>query len=377
MYRNNLLAIVLFLVAIGLMMVFSASILQGGRMQADSTFSRQLLWVSLAFLGLWLCSKIDYHRVIRQAPLILGVSVILLVIVLLPHVGQKINNARRWIRFFGIGIQPSELAKLAAVIFVSWWVTRNRYWVKDLKKVFLPLMVVAVVLGGLVVMEPDFGTGVLIAAVVVFMGVLGGMRVGPLIPAAAVAMPVLYFLVWSSPYRRMRWLAFLDPWLYYKDGAGFQLIQSLIAIGSGGATGLGLGESRQKLGFLPEAINDFIFSILGEELGFMGSVLVIGLFIAFVWNGMRAARRARDLEGFMLISGVTMVIGFQALINLFVVTGMMPTKGISLPFISAGGSSLFFFMCSVGLMLNAVGQCREEEAGLLEDSTMPAATDEL
>ena len=300
MYRNNLVAIVIFLVAIGLIMVFSSSILQGGDFCGHVIFFRQLLWVSLAFFGMWVFSKIDYHRVLKLAPLLLGLTVLLLIAVLIPGVGYRIHGAQRWFRFRGIGFQPSELAKLAVVLFVAYWVCRNQHRIKSVVWVFLPLVLLTVLVGALLIREPDFGTAVLLAGVVVAMGILGGMRLTPLIPAALAAMPTLYFLVWRVPYRRERLLAFLNPWEHL-DGAGYHLIQSLIALGSGGLTGLGLGESRQKLGFLPMASNDFVFSILGEELGLLGAALVLGLFVAFIINGMRAAKHARDLEGFMLI----------------------------------------------------------------------------
>ena len=360
MCRNNLIAIVIFLVAIGLIMVFSASIPQAEDFRADVVFFKQLLWVSIGLFGMWIASKVDYHRVIKLAPHLLGLTVLLLVAVLIPGLGHRTHGAQRWIRFWGVGFQPSELAKLAAVIFVTYWGCRNQHRVKSLLHVFGPLMCLAVLLGGLIILEPDFGTGVLLVGVIVAMGVLGGMRLTPLVPVALAGLPALYFLAWLVPYRRARLLAFLNPW-EHMDGSGYHLVQSLIALGSGGLMGLGLGESRQKLGFLPMASNDFIFSIIGEELGLLGATLVMGLFVAFLWQGMRAARRAPDLEGFMLITGVTLVISMQALINLCVVTGLVPTKGISLPFISSGGSSLFIFMCSVGLMLNVVGHGRADD----------------
>ncbi len=360
MYHNNLVAIVIFLVAIGLVVVFSSSILQGGTFGGSVTFFRQLLWMSLAFFGMWIMSKVDYHKVVALGPYVLGISVILLIAVLIPGIGYQRYGAQRWIRSGPLGFQPSEVAKLAAVVFATYWVCRNRERIQSIKYVFFPLVALAGLLGGLMMLEPDFGTAVLLVTVVMGIGVLAGMRLWPMLPAMGAALPMLYFLVWHVPYRRDRLLAFMNPWEHL-DRSGYHLVQSLIALGSGGITGLGLGESRQKLGFLPMASNDFVFSILGEELGLLGALLVVGLFAAFVWNGMRAAKRARDLEGFLLIQGVTLVIGIQALINLCVVTGLMPTKGISLPFISSGGSSLVIFMCAVGLMLNAVKQGEEQE----------------
>lgn len=351
-------AIVLVLAIVGLVMVASTKMVRASGPQDCRLLNRQLLWVALALTVMVVFSKIDYRLLALLSPFILVGTVLLLIAVLV--IGFKHNGARRWIRFLGFGIQPSELAKFALVLFVSAWLSRDPERPKSLRMGFLPVLVVAGLVGGLVLVEPDFGTALLLVIITMTIGLLAGVRLRHCAPLVVFAVPLSYHLVWAVKYRHDRLLAFLDPWKYY-DGVGYQLCQSLVALGTGGVFGVGPGQSRQKLGFLPEAVHDFIFAILGEELGVLGTVTVVVLFGAFVVFGMRVAFRARDRLGFLIASGVTLTIAFQALINMAVVTGSAPTKGISLPFVSFGGSSLFFLMCSVGVLLNIARRTEEAE----------------
>jgi cell division protein FtsW len=223
----------------------------------------------------------------------------------------------------------------------------------------------------LIVVEPDLGTAILVTVVGVTVAVLAGLRVRYLLPFVLPVVPLFYFLVWNVKWRHDRLLAFLDPWQYYK-GVGYQLCQALMALGSGGVFGVGPGESRGKLEYVPEAIHDFVFAILGEEFGFVGTISVVVLFAAFVWLGRRIAVGACDRLGFLLASGVTLTIGLQALINMGVVTGLVPTKGIALPFISIGGSSLCCLMASVGLLLNVARQSEKATHVVPADVPVPA-----
>lgn len=358
---STLIAIVLLLAFIGLIMVASTSLVGAESLEDCGYLRRQIIWVALAVTAMLCVSRIDYHVMARLSPWILAGTALLLIAVLIPGIGTRHNGARRWIRFLGFGVQPSEIAKLAVVLFVAAWLSRGTDRAKSFLSGFLPVLAVTGAVGALIVVEPDLGTTILVGVVGVGVGVLAGFRATHLAPFVVPCIPFLYHLVWMVSWRRERLLAFLDPWKYY-DGVGYQLCQALVALGSGGCTGVGLGQSRQKLGFLPEAIHDFIFAILGEEAGLIGTLLVVSLFAAFVWYGFRVASRARDQLGFLIAGGVTLTIGLQALINMAVVTGAAPTKGISLPFVSFGGSSLFFLMCMAGMLLNVARQTEEAEA---------------
>jgi len=367
----GIIAIVLVLAILGLVMIASTSMVKADSFTTCTLLNRQALWMSLALFVMFVTMYVDYHWLARISPWILAGSVLLLVAVLVPGIGFKHGGARRWIHVPGVSIQPSEIAKLAVVLFVAWWCTQGPGRVKSFRWGFLPVMAVVGLLALLIVVEPDLGTAVLVAVVGLAVAVLAGMRLRYLLPVLLPVVPLLYLLVWNVKWRHDRLLAFLDPWQYY-NGVGYQLCQSLMALGSGGVLGVGVGQSRGKLGFLPEAIHDFVFAILGEELGFVGTLSVVLLFAVLVWLGRRIAVRACDRLGFLVASGVTLTIGLQALINMAVVTGLVPSKGIALPFISVGGSSLCCLMASVGLLLNVARQA--ERAGQFAplDAPLPA-----
>jgi len=360
---STIIAIVLILSVIGLVLVASTSLIGGEDARAFSHLKRQGVYTLLALAAMLVLMRVDYHKLATLAPWFLAATVLLLAAVLVPHIGMWHNGARRWIRFplmgMRVGIQPSELAKLTVVLFAAWWLSRSMWRTETFARGLLPVLGVGLLVAGLVVCEPDLGTAILVMCVALVLAVLAGVKLRHLAPVVVPTGAAFGIAVWMM--RSDRILAFLDPWAHYSEPAGYHLCQSLMALGSGGLTGIGPGQSRQKLGFLPEIKHDFIYAILGEEMGLIGTGVVLLLFAALVWYGMRVAQRARDLLGFLIASGVTLVIGLQALINIAVVTGSVPTKGISLPFVSLGGSSLVVLMASVGVLLNVARQAEAAE----------------
>jgi len=295
------------------------------------------------------------YRLLRRPPVVftaLGVVLILLLAVLLL---DRAHATHRWVRIGPASLQPSEFAKLAVVIFLAWYleprVKRGGGGVNGIWETLVPALGPVIALAALVVIEPDLGTSLMILLVAGAMLFEAGLSLQYLAGAIAAALPVIYLLIVRVPYRYSRLMAFLHP-EQDPQGAGFQLLQSLIAVGSGGFFGVGLMASRQKLFYLPEAHTDFIFAVLSEELGFIGGAMVIALFAIYGWRGLRAALRAPDDFGRMLAMGITFLVVGQALFNLSVVVGLLPTKGIPLPFISYGGSSLVVMLLATGILLN-------------------------
>lgn len=319
-------------------------------------FMKHLLWILIGSLLFMAMSMVDYHYLQKLSIPILVISLVLLLLVLLPGVGTVANGARRWIRFNNIlGVQPSEFAKLAVIIFISSYIAKNQDRMSEFKCGFMiPIGVIALT-SALVMKEPDFGTAAFIAILSLIMLIVGGTRIIFVCFTAIAFAPFIHKMLFEVSYRKERLMAFLDPW---KDpsGTGYHIIQSWIALGSGGLTGLGIGGSKQKLFFLPESSSDFIFTILGEEFGFLGVIAIITLFVLLLWQGLRIVHRARDVFGFFLGLGITVMFGLQAIINIAVVSGIVPTKGIPLPFLSSGGSSLLFSMMGVGILVNVARQ---------------------
>jgi len=338
---------------LGLMMVLSASSVEALHSYGGAWlfFKRQVVWVALGLVALVVTARADYHRWRVLALPGVVVSGLLLVIVLLPGVGVTAGGSTRWLGFGPLRMQPSELAKLAVLVFAADLLTRRAERVHERGALVRPLLVVVGVLGGLVMLQPDMGTTIilgLIALTVVFVGGLPLLRMAGLVVGSAAA-ALLFGLV--EGYRRARLLAFLDPW---KDAGntGYQVAQSLVALGSGRVTGVGLGGSRAKWGFLPNAHTDFIFAIIGEELGLIGTLLVVVLFVAFTVLGVQAVLRAPDRFGSLVAAGVTGWIAGQALINMGAVTGRLPVTGVPLPFVSFGGSALVVTMAAAGLLMS-------------------------
>jgi len=347
------------LVALSVVMVYSASAPVALQRYGQASFFviRQVMWAALGLPMLWFLMKVDY-RTYREPIFIwscLGLATLALVAVLFS---APVNNARRWFGMAGIGVQPSEFAKLAAIIFIAAILERRMHRIDEVTFSLLPIGIVVTVFVGLVLLEPDFGTSmslILIAAAMVFAA---GLNYRYILGALLVALPTVYIILMGASYRRRRLLAFLNPW---DDplGDGFQIIQSLIAVGTGGLWGRGLMNGVQKLFYLPEPHTDFIYSVISEELGLVGATAVILCFGIITWRGMRAALRAPDSFGAFLAVGLTTMIAVQALVNISVVLGLMPTKGIPLPFVSAGGSSLLVNLIGMGILLNVSQHAHE------------------
>jgi len=351
----------ILLVALSVVMVYSASapVALSRYGQASFFVIRQTMWAALGLPMLWFLMKLDY-RTYREPVFVwscLGLVTLALVAVLFS---APVNNARRWFGMAGIGVQPSEFAKLAAIIFIAAILERRMHRIDDVTYSLLPIGIVVAALVGLILLEPDFGTSmslILIASAMVFAA---GLNYRYIFGALLAALPAVYIIAMGASYRRRRLLAFLNPW---DDplGDGFQIIQSLIAVGTGGVWGRGLMNGVQKLFYLPEPHTDFIYSVISEELGLVGATAVILCFSIITWRGMRAALRAPDSFGAFLAVGLTTMIAVQALVNISVVLGLMPTKGIPLPFVSAGGSSLLVNLIGMGILLN-VSQHASPEA---------------
>ena len=363
---HTLLIVTITLALVGLVMVFSASaVVAGNRFHDPGYFlKRQLAWLTFGFLLLHLASHIDYIWWKRLAIPLLGLMTVLLVMVLIPSIGVAAKGARRWLRLGPIAIQPAELAKLIAVIYLAAYLAKKEERITNFSSGLIPVLIVVGLLSGLVLLQPDLGTVVVVGSVACGLLFLGGARLSHLFSLVLVALVAVAVLVWRSPYRLQRLMTFFDPG---KDptGTGFQVNQSFLAFGSGGPFGVGLGEGKQKLFFLPEAHTDFVLALVGEELGLVGTGAIILLFALFVVRGFQIAARARMPFGRYLGMGITLLIGIQALVNACVVTGLLPTKGLTLPFVSYGGSSLVISMVGVGILLNISRdrQAGREEAG--------------
>lgn len=348
-----LFGVALVLLSVGVVMVYSASAVVAADRFRDPYFflKKQLFWALLGAAGLWLTIRFDYHRLEGWVLPLLIVAAALLVLVLIPPIGQAINGTRRWIRLGPVSFQPAELAKLALVVYLASFLAKRREALGGFREGLLPPLAVAGVLAALVLAQPDLGTCVTLLALTFALLFLAGGRVAHLGLIAASALPLIAVAIWAAPYRLRRITAFLDPWSDPR-GSGFQIIQSWLALGNGGVLGQGIGASTQKLFYLPEAHTDFIFAVIGEELGFVGAAAIVALFVILVWRGFRIGLRAPDPFGAYLALGITVLIATQTLVNLGVVTGLLPTKGLPLPFISFGGSALLVTLLSTGVLLN-------------------------
>jgi cell division protein FtsW len=348
-----LFGVVVMLLSIGVVMVYSASaIMAADRFHDPYLFlKKQLFWALLGSLGLLGVLRIDYRRLERLQWPILITAGVLLVLVLVPPFAQPINGTRRWLRLGPVSFQPAELAKLGLVIYLAAYLGRRHDGLASFWRGLLPPLGVTGVLALLVLAQPDLGSCLTLIIVTFGLLFLAGGRMPHLALLVALALPVLIFVVQLAPYRLRRITTFVDPWADPRGG-GFQIIQSWLALGSGGLLGRGIGESKQKLFYLPESHTDFIFAVIGEELGFLGALALLALFVVLIWRGLRAGVRAPDAFGAYLALGITILIATQTFVNLGVVTGSLPTKGLPLPFISFGGSSLLMTMLSAGVLLN-------------------------
>jgi len=348
-------AIVLVLVAYGALITYTTSVYYAQDVFGNRLYflQRELLWITMGVLAALLAYCVHYQVVQKLSAFLFVATVVLLVLVLLPGVGRSVNNAARWLSFGGFTLQPSEVAKYALIIFVAKWLSvRRRHVHRFFRNTVLLLLLVAVPLG-LILKEPDLGTPVVIGATIVIMLFVGGVPWRHLLWVGLCAIPPLIALVWMVPYRMRRLIVFLNPDADPLN-TGFQIRQSLIAIGSGKINGLGLGMSVQKMHYLPEAHTDFAFAIIGEELGFVGAAMTILLFLLFFYTMYRLTLHIQDMFGHLVAVGIMSILALQTIINIGVVTGCLPTKGLALPFISYGGSSLVMTLAACGLLLNIV-----------------------
>lgn len=342
----------LALVGIGLIMVFSSSAVTSSVEHGNAYyfFKRQLMWAGIGLLTMIVIMRINYLRLKDLAFPIMIISVVCLLLVLTP-LGIEAKGSTRSLGLGGLSFTPSELVKLAMVMFLAKTMEINLDKIKSFKNGVLPYVFIMALVCALIMLQPDLGTSFTVAGTVFCMLMVAGAQWIHLGGLALTGVGAVALAILLAPYRAERFLAFLNPWKYPSD-QGFQTIQSLYALGSGGLFGMGLGRSRQKFFYLPEQHTDFIFAIWAEELGFMGAILVLTLFLLFAWRGFRIAINAPDTFGSLLAAGITIMILFQAFVNIGVVSGALPVTGITLPFISYGGSSLLFTMAGVGLLLN-------------------------
>ena len=382
--RNWILAIAAALVGLGLVMVFSTSAVHAERFGSPTKLLvRQAVWLAMGVAAMAVAWRIDYRFWERHYKLVLGLSCLALALVLIPGVGSCFNGARRWVRVLGYGVQPSEFARIGLVVFIAAYLARSASKLDSFLKGLLPVAAAIGTVFLLIALEPDTGTALLVGGVAFMMLFVGGIRMRHLMPVAAVVLPVFALFVCThldyvqARFHGWRSLGTADPEVL--RGSGYQAWQSLVALGSGGTMGAGLGAGQIKLHFLPEAHTDFILSIIGEELGLAGTLAVVGLFVALIYHGMKVAQTAPDRFGFLLVFGLMLFIGVQAAVNIAVVTASVPTKGISLPFVSYGGSGLLASLFSLGLVMSvaragdSVENCEGELAEMVEDPGEPVA----
>ena len=341
------------LILIGIVMVFSSSAVYAMEKYNDSYYflKRQVLWVMIGTVTMITARKMNYHNWQKAAYPVMAITFLLLIAVMIPGLGKEVGGARRWLNLGGLSFQPSELAKFALVLFIAKSLVKRADKLKNFAYGYLPNLIVLGFFFLPILFQPDFGTAMIICVVTFAMLFTAGVRTKFLFSSALSVIPFMVSAVIGAEYRTRRILAFLNPWQDPSD-TGFQAIQSFYAFGRGGYWGTGLGGSSQKLFYLPEAHTDFIFSVIGEELGFIGTTGIVILFGILFWRGFVAAQRAKDPFGTHVAIGLTLLIGVQTFINMGVTVGILPTKGLTLPFISLGGSSLVVLMLCVGVLLN-------------------------
>jgi cell division protein FtsW len=355
------------LTCFGVVMVYSASSVMAAKRFHDGFFflKRQGIFALVGFVVMLVVMRIDYHTWKKLAAPALLLCMVLLVMVLIPGIGGKAGGSSRWIKLPGFNLQPSEMGKLALIMFMAFSLDRKQDKVKQFASGIIPYMVLLAPLIGLLALQPDLGGAMTLAAVAAIMLFAAGTRISHLFSMVLLALPLLAYKL-SRGYHKGRIDAYLDPWSD-PGGKGFQIIQSWLALGTGGVFGTGLGEGKQKLFYLPEAHTDFILAVVGEELGFLGVLVIIGMFFLLVQRALRIAVAAPDDFGRFLALGIAVLFGIQASVNMGVVTGLLPTKGLALPFISYGGSSLLINLFAVGILLNISSGLKISSLSLKED----------
>jgi len=350
---TSLLLLTISLTCIGVVMVYSSSAIMAEERFQDGFYflKRQLFYTLVGFVLMAFTTYFNYKNWRKLAVAALLGSIALLALLFVPGFGVRVGGAMRWLRLPGLTIQPAELVKLTLVLYLAHSLTRKREKVRSFLKGYFPYMVVLGLLLGMLLKQPDLGSAMIIAGVAMSMLIVAGVRWRYILPTIIMTLPVVYFLIMQVDYRRRRIMAFLDPWDDPFD-TGFQIIQSLVAFGKGGVLGQGLGIGEQKLFYLPEAHTDFIFSVIGEELGLVGTLIVAALFLMLVLCGIRIALHCQEPFGRNLAFGLSLLLGLEAFVNLAVCMGLLPTKGLALPFISYGGTSLVVSLIAVGILLN-------------------------
>lgn len=347
-----LISLVFLLIALGMLFIYSASSYSSGIKYDDSFYfvKKQLLGFGMGLVVMLFFTMFDYHKFVKLRWVVVGIYISLLLLVFIPGIGRSNYGANRWITIGGISLQSSEVAKFGFVIFSACYLSKNY---KKMKTFWgtIPLIAVGGISCLLILLEPNLSVTLCLGTVMLIMLLIGGMQFKHFLFILVPALCLVPILIIIEPYRLQRLVAFIDPWASPKE-EGFQLIQSLYALGSGGLFGVGLFNSRQKYLFLPFSESDFIFSIIGEELGFVGCIMIIVIYAIVIWKGVKIVYSASDRLGCYMAGGITSVIGVQLLINIAVVTGSIPPTGIPLPFMSAGGTSLMVFMGAVGILLN-------------------------
>jgi cell division protein FtsW len=352
---------VVLLCLIGLVMVGSASSV----ISIDTYGSpwailiREVMWMAIGAVALWLAVRLDYRKLRRFSPLLMAVTIILLFVVLVPGLGVHAMGSSRWVGFGQFRLQPSELMKLALTLFAADFITRRLDEDAADRRIIGPLLIVTGFACVLILAQPDMGTAMVLGFIALALLFVSGVRLGPVMKVMAALVGLALIVAVASPYRRARLLSFMDP-SAHSSGSGYQVMQSLIGLGSGHFVGSGLGGGQAQWGFLPNAHTDFIFSVIGEQLGIVGALLVLGLLAGFMWLGIRAAVQSADRFGALLSLGLVAWVGAETLINVGAVVGVLPVTGIPLPFISFGGSSLVITMASAGILINVA---RQGEAG--------------
>jgi cell division protein FtsW len=343
----------LALVGIGIVMVYSTSAIIAGDRLGDSYYflRRQALYAAIGFALMILAMFFPYGNLKRFAYPIFILSVLLLIAVLIPGVGHRAGGAMRWLKIQSFSFQPSEFAKLGLIVFLAYLLSKKEEKIRSFSFGFLPPVLLSGLVTALVMKEPDFGAAFFLTAMVFLLLFVSGARVIYILGSLLIAIPVAYAFLMNVGYRHKRLISFIRPW-EDPSGASFQIIQSFLSFGSGGFFGLGLGEGRQKLFFLPAPHTDFIFSIIGEELGLVGAMVVVILFFILTLRGVQIGLSLEDRFGAYLALGITLMISLQAVINMGVVLGLLPTKGLTLPFVSYGGTSLIVNLIGVGILLH-------------------------
>jgi cell division protein FtsW len=352
-YDISLLFPVLFLVGIGIVMVYSASSALALKKYGTSYYFliKQSLSALLGIVALVVCRHFSYRHYRSLTYPLLIVSLIFLSAILFTNFGYSAGGAKRWFRFGRFAFQPSEFARFSLVIYLAYSMNKKKERIKEFCVGFLPHILVLGMFSVLMLFQPDFGSVVILGAITWVMLFIGGVRISHLLGSLALATPILYYLMISANYRIDRLMCFLNPWQYSAD-KGYQVIHSLLAFGTGGIWGTGIGSSYQKLFYLPEPHTDFIFSVIGEELGLLGVLIILGLYTVILWKGISIARNSQDAFGSFVAIGLTTAMGLQICVNMGVALGLLPTKGLTLPFLSYGGTSLLMNMASIGILMN-------------------------